>query len=76
MASSAPVRDLRRRADEARAFVARIDPSLLDTSQIDTTLHDLTLSRSVMERFEDAYRHELGNQWLRGLRLASPSGSR
>ena len=44
----------RRRAAEARAFVARIDESLLDTSGVDTTLHDLTLSRSVMGRLEGA----------------------
>jgi hypothetical protein len=65
-----------RRAAEARAFVARVDPSLLDTSGVDATLHDLTLSRSVLERLQDAYRHELGNQWLRGLRRADPSGRR
>jgi hypothetical protein len=65
-----------RRAREARAFVASVDPSLLDTSGVDTTLHDLTLSFSVIERLEFGYRHELSNEWLRGLRRADSSTRR
>ncbi len=67
---------LLRRSAEARRFVAEVDPSLLDTSGIDLTLHELTLSRSVLGRLDDAYRHELGNEWLRGLRVARAPGGR
>src|SRR5262249_14367943 len=65
-----------RRAKEARDYVADRDPSLLDTKAVDATLHDLTLSRSVLERLDDAYRQELRNVWLHGLNRARSSGSR
>jgi hypothetical protein len=65
-----------RRAKEARSYVARVAPELLDTTAVDTTLHDLTLARSVLERLDDAYRHELGNGWLRGLGRARSSRDR
>ncbi len=64
-----------RRAEEARAFVARVDPALLDAG-IDTTLYDLTLSCSVIERLQYGYRHALADQWLRGLRRADLSTRR
>ena len=67
---------LRLRAEAARQCVARLDPSLLDTQAIDVTLHDLTLARSVLDRLDDAYRHELGNAWLRGLERGQPPGHR
>jgi hypothetical protein len=67
---------LLRRATEAREYASRVDPSLLDSRGIDLTLHDLTMSRSVLERLDDAYHHELGNGWLRELRRAHPSGRR
>jgi hypothetical protein len=66
----------RRRADEARATVAKVWPELLDTSAIDTTLHDLALSKTVMERFDDGYRFELGKEWLRGLPRGKPPQDR
>jgi hypothetical protein len=63
------------RAKAARELVAEVDPSLLG-AEVDVTLHDLTLARSVIERLEDAYRHELGNVWLQELGRANPSGRR
>jgi hypothetical protein len=66
----------RRRADEARAAVAKVWPELLDTTAIDTTLHDLALSKTVMERFDDGYRFELGKEWLRGLPRGKPPKDR
>jgi hypothetical protein len=73
--SEAEREQLVKRAKMARDFVARVDPSLLEAG-VDATLHDLTLARSVIERLEDAYRHELGNVWLRGLSRERPSGGR
>ncbi len=66
----------RTRAARARECVARLDPTLLDTSGVDLTLHDLTLAKSVLGRLDDAYRHELGNAWLRELNRAKPSVDR
>jgi hypothetical protein len=67
---------LLRRAREARDYVARVDPSLLGDTGVDPTLYELTLSRSVLDRLADAYRHELGNAWLGSLNGADPSGHR
>jgi hypothetical protein len=65
-----------RRADEARAAVAKVWPELLDTSGIDTTLHDLTLSRTVRERLAYGYRFQVAKNKLRGLRRVDTSSSR
>ena len=67
---------LKRRAAEARAAVARVWPELLDTSAVDATLGEEAISRTVLERLESGYRFELAKDWLRGLPRAKPSQGR